>query len=449
MPAGPLEGVPVYLFTESGSYLGQNVTTNAQGEAVFSLPEQSYKIRADYLGYQFWSAPFTWADTTVTIDHGLAVLHVTKAGADVVGAPVYLFTPSGTYLGKSETTDENGVAQFLLPGQQYKFRVDHEASQYWSDVVTIIAYEENDIELNLDLLALDLTNDPNPVRFDGVPPEVEPEKAVVALLASLPGFLVDNAYAQAGSEKTYFFINDHLGTPQKVIDETGVVVWSADYRPFGEANVTVSTLENNFRFPGQYFDRETGLHYNWHRYYGPGVGRYLTADPRGLSSGLNLFAYASNNSLTFYDLLGLREWSIQRKGLAVSALVIGGSGQLIKFVSNCEDNKRITKTYLVVGYGLTFGLQAHLWGSTKGYLGETNVWRGEPSPVTGIFVSGPSAGLGILGGTLTSAAVDFSSFAEVYGASVGKVLGLTVFNFEGQLYVPWGGIEIDTCCEGT
>ena len=220
-----------------------------------------------------------WTDTTVTIDHGLAVLHVTKTGADVVGAPAYLFTPSGGYLGKSETTDENGVAQFLLPDQQYKFRIDYEGSQYWSDVVTIIAYEENDIELNLDLLALDLTNDPNPVRFDGVPPRLESEKAVVALLSSLPSFLAVNAYAQTGPEKTYFFINDHIGTPQKVIDETGVVVWSADYRPFGEANVTVDTLDNNFRFPGQYYDQETGLHYNWHRYYEPVIGRYLTSDP--------------------------------------------------------------------------------------------------------------------------------------------------------------------------
>ncbi|RLG55150.1 MAG: hypothetical protein DRN95_08110, partial [Candidatus Hydrothermarchaeota archaeon] len=122
-PAEALEGVKVYLFTESGSYLGKSMTTDAQGEVVFNLPEQSYKVRADYLGYQFWSNPFTWSDTTVTIDHGMAVLHITQGGSDVAGASVYLFTPSGSYLGKSKTTDAGGVAEFLVPAQEYKFRV--------------------------------------------------------------------------------------------------------------------------------------------------------------------------------------------------------------------------------------------------------------------------------------------------------------------------------------
>jgi RHS repeat-associated protein len=82
-----------------------------------------------------------------------------------------------------------------------------------------------------------------------------------------------------GGANLYYYINDHLGTPQKMIDNTSAVVWSADYKPFGEADVTVNTVENNFRFPGQYYDGETGLHYNWHRYYDPGIGRYLRPDP--------------------------------------------------------------------------------------------------------------------------------------------------------------------------
>jgi RHS repeat-associated protein len=89
----------------------------------------------------------------------------------------------------------------------------------------------------------------------------------------------------------YFYHNDHLGTPQKLTDSTGTVVWSADYKPFGEATVdqTVSTITNNLRFPGQYYDAETGLHYNYFRDYDPAIGKYKQADPIGLAGGSNLY----------------------------------------------------------------------------------------------------------------------------------------------------------------
>ena len=127
----------------------------------------------------------------------------------------------------------------------------------------------------------------------------------MVLLSSLPGLWVDSAYAQGGTEKFYYFINAHLGTPQKVVDEAGVVVWSADYRPFGETDILVNTLENNFRFPGQYFDQEKWLHYNWHRYYDPRSGRYLTADPIGLIANQNLYGYADQNPINSLDPRGL------------------------------------------------------------------------------------------------------------------------------------------------
>jgi RHS repeat-associated protein len=108
-------------------------------------------------------------------------------------------------------------------------------------------------------------------------------------------------------------------------DSSGTVVWAADYKPFGEATITVSTITNNLRFPGQYFDAETGLHQNGYRDYNLN-GRYIEADPiasgiiklfrsepqinirlfrPGLPNDLNLYAYASNNSLRFTDPLGL------------------------------------------------------------------------------------------------------------------------------------------------
>lgn len=88
------------------------------------------------------------------------------------------------------------------------------------------------------------------------------------------------AMVDGSNEKLYYFLNDRLDAPQLMTDETGTVVWEAMYRPFGDATIHPdSSVVNNFRFPGQYYDQETDLHYNYHRYYDPRTGRYLTPDP--------------------------------------------------------------------------------------------------------------------------------------------------------------------------
>jgi RHS repeat-associated protein len=65
----------------------------------------------------------------------------------------------------------------------------------------------------------------------------------------------------------------------------------------------------NIRFPGQYYDQETGLHYNYFRYYDPATGRYLTSDPIGLNGGVNPFIYAYANPVMAIDPDGLRGFS--------------------------------------------------------------------------------------------------------------------------------------------
>jgi RHS repeat-associated protein len=70
---------------------------------------------------------------------------------------------------------------------------------------------------------------------------------------------------------------------------------------------SIETVDNPFRFPGQYYDPETGLHYNYFRYYNPQTGRYLTPDPIGLEGGINLFAYVENNPVNWIDPLGLKK----------------------------------------------------------------------------------------------------------------------------------------------
>jgi len=93
--------------------------------------------------------------------------------------------------------------------------------------------------------------------------------------------------------------------PQAVTDSNQQVVWQAEYHPFGEVTETVSLIEQNLRFPGQYFDAETGLHYNYFRDYDPSLGRYVESDPIGLSGGIATYGYAYVNPNRFTDPDGL------------------------------------------------------------------------------------------------------------------------------------------------
>jgi RHS repeat-associated protein len=106
-------------------------------------------------------------------------------------------------------------------------------------------------------------------------------------------------------EQLYFYHNDHLGTPQVMTDEDQNVVWEAEYRPFGEVVIVTEAVENNLRYPGQYFDRESGLHYNYFRDYDPSIGRYSTSDPIGLLGGINTYGYVLQNPIRYTDQNGL------------------------------------------------------------------------------------------------------------------------------------------------
>ncbi|MBC2410885.1 RHS repeat protein, partial [Pseudomonas sp. WS 5106] len=74
--------------------------------------------------------------------------------------------------------------------------------------------------------------------------------------------------------KPYHYQLDHLGTPQELTTPDGEIVWSAHYRAYGEiSRLDIGKIDNPIRFQGQYFDQESGLHYNRHRYYNPDIGR--------------------------------------------------------------------------------------------------------------------------------------------------------------------------------
>lgn len=90
----------------------------------------------------------------------------------------------------------------------------------------------------------------------------------------------------------YYYLNDHLGTPQELLDKRGNIVWQALTSPYGMLEkLKENKVSNPIRLPGQYADEESGLHYNRFRYYHPQDGCYLNRDPIGLLGGLNLYDY--------------------------------------------------------------------------------------------------------------------------------------------------------------
>ena len=104
---------------------------------------------------------------------------------------------------------------------------------------------------------------------------------------------------------------DHLNTPRLVADATGTTVWKWDQQePFGnnvpdENPSGLGAFDLPVRLPGQYFDKETSLHYNYLRDFDPSTGRYVESDPIGLRGGLNTYAYVSANPLRLTDRFGL------------------------------------------------------------------------------------------------------------------------------------------------
>jgi RHS repeat-associated protein len=133
----------------------------------------------------------------------------------------------------------------------------------------------------------------------------------------------------------YWYHNDHLGTPQKITTTSGAVVWSAKHTSFGDAQVeAASTTSSNLRFAGQYYDQETGLHYNYHRYYDPKIGRYLIADPIGLAGGINPYAYVQNNPVNLIDPQGLISLKNLMRNARFRAVASFGAAVLAEYAAS-------------------------------------------------------------------------------------------------------------------
>ncbi|TAK64343.1 RHS repeat-associated core domain-containing protein [Methylobacter sp.] len=130
-------------------------------------------------------------------------------------------------------------------------------------------------------------------------------------LGDLPVAVLKPATPANPTAEVYYLHIDHLGTPRKITrPNDNKMVWTWEGEAFGNSlpEQNPSGLGNyvfNLRFPGQYYDQETGLFYNGFRDYDPQTGRYIESDPIGLAGGIDTYAYVYNNPLNGTDPLGL------------------------------------------------------------------------------------------------------------------------------------------------
>jgi len=133
-------------------------------------------------------------------------------------------------------------------------------------------------------------------------------------LDGMPIAQIKTLYKDNGDVDTRHLLylhTDHLNTPRLATDMTQQVTWRWDSDAFGslqpntDPDVDGSHDYVNLRFPGQYFDKETGYHYNYFRDYDPSLGRYVQSDPIGLNGGLNTYGYVGGNPVGYIDPYGL------------------------------------------------------------------------------------------------------------------------------------------------
>ena len=122
-------------------------------------------------------------------------------------------------------------------------------------------------------------------------------------MSDIPVATVD---VSSGSNNINFVVADGLGTPRSIVDSAGAQIWHWTYQsdPFGE-KLPSGSYTYNLRFPGQYYDEESGTVYNLNRFYAPELGRYIQSDPTGLGGGIDTYAYSDSNSLNLFDDNGL------------------------------------------------------------------------------------------------------------------------------------------------
>ncbi len=192
-----------------------------------------------------------------------------------------------------------------------------------------------------------------------------------------------------GEDIVSYLHTDHLATPKIATNPTGTVVWRWESRAFGNYKIEKdpdgdgTNVNVRLRFPGQFKDGESGLYYNWNRYYDPAIGRYVTSDPIGLDGGPNSYLYVGANPLSSIDPTGLLEWTGTFRIRGGSLFKTGGIKAEFMLTSECDINgRRATVKVEATQFNVGIGTPVENWVQTRINTLRHHCWR-EQEPVQG------------------------------------------------------------------
>ena len=231
-------------------------------------------------------------------------------------------------------------------------------------------------------------------------------------------------------EQFAFYHCDQVGTPQTLSNEKGQCIWEIELNTWGKSQKikflsSEQVLEQtNIRFQGQYYDEETGLHYNRYRYYEPHNGRYVSKDPIGLNGGIHSIKYVKNPT-QFIDPVGLIEWS----GRSYQVSVGPGTGVEYELTSQCVKGRRAKVKVLALGNTKGAGLALGAVGSESVSFKDDRFVI-DPTEFNGpwvemsagiSFYKGIAVGKTLLGNAVSNGLLTMYSRGHTLGA--GRVIG--------------------------